>query len=89
MGLVGQSHAPAAAMSVYWNGLSVCIMGPTGYTVFFQFIMINSLYMFPALICSSSGGSVYTTIGVYIYIFVLKLVELVKITYVHFSTYAS
>jgi hypothetical protein len=28
-------------------------------------IMINSLYMFRAPVCSSSGGTVYTTIGIF------------------------
>jgi hypothetical protein len=36
------------------------VTGPTGYTVCSQFITVNSLYMFPALICSSSRGTVYT-----------------------------
>jgi hypothetical protein len=42
--------------------------GPTICTVCFQFITINSLYMFQALICSSSGGTVYTTIGIYCFV---------------------
>jgi hypothetical protein len=33
--------------------------GTAGCTICFQFITINSLYMFQALICSSSGGTVY------------------------------
>jgi hypothetical protein len=41
------------------------IIGPTGCTVYFQFITINSLCMFRALICSSSGGTVYTAIGIF------------------------
>jgi hypothetical protein len=31
--------------------------------IYFLFITINSIYMFPVLICSSSGDTVYTTIG--------------------------
>jgi hypothetical protein len=34
---------------------------PTRCTIWFEFITINSLYMFQVLICSSSGGNVYTT----------------------------
>jgi hypothetical protein len=41
----------------------ISITVPTSCTVCFQFIAINSLYMFRALICSSSGGTVYTNIG--------------------------
>jgi hypothetical protein len=39
--------------------------GPTGCSVCFQFITINSLYMFRALICSSSGGTVCTAFGIF------------------------
>jgi hypothetical protein len=46
-----------------WNIISVT--GPTRCTICCQFININSLYMFQALICSSSGGTVYTTIGIF------------------------
>jgi hypothetical protein len=41
------------------------IIEPTRYTICFHFITINSLYMFPALICSSLGGTVYTVIGIF------------------------
>jgi hypothetical protein len=44
-----------------WNSVT----GPTGCTICFQFITINSLYMFRALVCSSSGGTVYTAIGIF------------------------
>jgi hypothetical protein len=43
----------------------ISITGPTRCTICFQFITINSLYMFWALICSSSGGTVYTAIGIF------------------------
>jgi hypothetical protein len=39
----------------------VCIKVPTRCTVCFQFITINNLYMFRALICLSSEGTVCTT----------------------------
>jgi hypothetical protein len=45
--------------------LYIRITGPIRSTICFQFITINSLYMFPALICSSSGGTVYTAIHRY------------------------
>jgi hypothetical protein len=35
----------------------ISILGPTRCTICFQFIMINSLYMFQAIICSSPGGT--------------------------------
>jgi hypothetical protein len=41
------------------------IIGPIRCTVYFQFISINSLYMFRALFCSSSGGTVCTTTGIF------------------------
>jgi hypothetical protein len=50
------------------------IIGPTRCTVCFQFIVINSLYILQALICSSSGGTVYTAIGVYIRVYVFLCV---------------
>jgi hypothetical protein len=40
-------------------------IGPSRCSICFSFIMINSLYMFQAPICSSSGGTVYTTIGIF------------------------
>jgi hypothetical protein len=43
----------------------ISIIWPAKYTIYFKFITINSLYMFRALICSSSGGAVYTTIGIF------------------------
>jgi hypothetical protein len=43
----------------------ISIIGPTRCTKCFQFIIINSLYMFRTLICSSSGGTVYTIIGIF------------------------
>jgi hypothetical protein len=43
----------------------ISIIGPTRCTICFHFITINSLYMFRALICSSSVGTVYTTIGIF------------------------
>jgi hypothetical protein len=39
--------------------------GPTGCTVCFQFITVNSLYMVQGLICLSSGGNVYTAVGIF------------------------
>jgi hypothetical protein len=45
--------------------LTYCIIGQTRCTVCLPFITINSLYMFPALICSSSGGTVYKTVGIF------------------------
>jgi hypothetical protein len=54
--------------------------GPTRCTVCCQFITVNSLYVFRALACLSSGGTVCTAIGIFC---VLKFVELFKITYVH------
>jgi hypothetical protein len=39
---------------------------PTRSTICFQFITINSLYIFLALICSSPGGTVYTKIGTFL-----------------------
>jgi hypothetical protein len=42
-----------------------CTTGQTTCTVCLQFITINSLYMFKALICSTSGGNVYTTNGIF------------------------
>jgi hypothetical protein len=42
----------------------ISIRGPTRCTICFQFITINILYMFRALICSSSGDTVYT-IGIF------------------------
>jgi hypothetical protein len=44
---------------------SFSIIGPTRCTICFQFITINSLHMFQALMCSSSGGTVCTTVGIY------------------------
>jgi hypothetical protein len=44
---------------------TISTTGPTSYTIYFQFITINSLYMFRALIYSSSGGAVCTTIGIF------------------------
>jgi hypothetical protein len=41
------------------------IIGPTRRTVCFQFNAINSLYMFRALICPSSGVTVCTAVGIY------------------------
>jgi hypothetical protein len=43
----------------------ISIIGPTKCTICFRCITINSLYMFRALFCSSSGGSVFTTIGIF------------------------
>jgi hypothetical protein len=43
----------------------ISIIGPKGCTVCLQFITINSLYMFRAVIFSSSGGTVYTTIVIF------------------------
>jgi hypothetical protein len=40
-------------------------IAPTRCTICFQFNMINSLYMFWAPICSSSEGTVYTTVGIF------------------------
>jgi hypothetical protein len=34
-------------------------------SIYFQFISINSLYMFLVLICSSAEGTVYSTIGIF------------------------
>jgi hypothetical protein len=45
--------------------MAVSISGPTKYTICFQFITIIILYMFRAIICSSSGGTVCTTIGIF------------------------
>jgi hypothetical protein len=42
------------------------MIGPTRRTVYFQFISINSLCMFRALICWSSGGTVRTAIGMFL-----------------------
>jgi hypothetical protein len=42
----------------------ISITGPTRCTIWCQFITINILYMFWALICSSSGGTVYTTVDI-------------------------
>jgi hypothetical protein len=42
-----------------------CVIWLTWCTICFQFIMINSLYMFQAPICSSSGGTVYATICIF------------------------
>jgi hypothetical protein len=41
------------------------IIRPTRCTNCFQFITINSLYMFRARICSSSGCTVHTTVGIF------------------------
>jgi hypothetical protein len=38
---------------------------PTRCTICFQFVTFNSLYMFQALFCWSSGGNVYTAIGIF------------------------
>jgi hypothetical protein len=43
----------------------ISIIEPTRFTICFQFITINSLYMFPSFIYSSSGGTVYTTNGIF------------------------
>jgi hypothetical protein len=63
-----------------WQTQNFSIIGPTSCAIYFQFITINSIYMFRAPICSSSGGTVYTKT---VTLFVLKLVYLFKITYVH------
>jgi hypothetical protein len=42
----------------YHNKLIISIIGPTVYTICFQFITVNSLYMCQALIYSSSGGTI-------------------------------
>jgi hypothetical protein len=47
------------------NMLLISIIEPTICTIFFQFITISSLYMFRSLICSSSGGTVFITIGIF------------------------
>jgi hypothetical protein len=49
----------------FTNFLHCSIIGPTGCTICFQFITINSLYMFRSLIFTSSGGTVYTTVGIF------------------------
>jgi hypothetical protein len=36
------------------------IIGPTSFNIYFQFIVINSLYIFLVFIFSSSGDAVYT-----------------------------
>jgi hypothetical protein len=43
----------------------ICITGQTSCPICLQFITINSLFMFPAPICTSSGGTVYTAIGTF------------------------
>jgi hypothetical protein len=63
------------------NGLAIQMMetvtflsitGPKGPMICFQFIAINSLHMFRALICSSSGDAVYTTIGTYFFVRIMS-----------------
>jgi hypothetical protein len=50
----------------HWPASSyISVTGPTRCTVCFQFIMINGLYMFRALIFSSSGGTEYTEICIF------------------------
>jgi hypothetical protein len=43
----------------------ISVIGSTRCTICFQFITINSLYIFRALICSSSGVTVCTTTGIF------------------------
>jgi hypothetical protein len=72
---VALTSKSTAIFSVYKITLFVCrsvrkiatvnIIGPIRCTICFQFISISSLYMFGALICLSSGGTVYTTICIY------------------------
>jgi hypothetical protein len=50
---------------IHQQNILVSTTGPTRCTICFQFITINSLYMFRALISSSSGGTVYTAIGIF------------------------
>jgi hypothetical protein len=52
----------------------ISTIGTTRYTVCFQFITINSRYMFPAPVCSSSGGAVYTANGIFCVCYVSWLV---------------
>jgi hypothetical protein len=56
-----------------FNSQFISVIGPTRYTICCQFITINSLYMFQALISSSSGGTVYKGIGVFYAYYVGRL----------------
>jgi hypothetical protein len=53
---------PYSLVDLQWRWRKI---GPTRCTTCFQFIAINSLYMFRALICSSLGGTVYTIVGIF------------------------
>jgi hypothetical protein len=50
---------------IIFKTFSAILVGPTRCTISFQFNMINSLYILRAPIRSSSGATVYTTIGIF------------------------
>jgi hypothetical protein len=59
-----------ATVSNYWfvevfAKLRLSMIGPTRCTICFRLISISSPYIFRELICSSSGGTVYTTVYIY------------------------
>jgi hypothetical protein len=59
--LTHTNESPSFHVTIF---LQISIIGPTRRTIFFHFISVNSLYMFRALFCSSTGGTVCTAIGI-------------------------
>jgi hypothetical protein len=55
---------------------SISITGPTRCTICFQFITINSFYMFRALICSSSGCTVNKTFKSVVAVAVVVVIQI-------------
>jgi hypothetical protein len=58
-----QTHNTRKILLTVHRNISIIV--PARCTICFQFITTNDLYMFTALICSSSGFTVYTTVGMF------------------------